>query len=75
MDDADRLAEFFGRLAEDAELYNDYLTDPLATMRAAGISEDLIAHVLQGNLRHLTALFSDRDAGGQSFIFGTIIRG
>jgi hypothetical protein len=67
------LAEFFGRLAEDSALYNNYVTDPVATMREAGISEDLIAAVLQGNLRKLNKLFAE-DAG-HVVILGTIVRG
>ena len=71
-EDADPLAEFFGRLAEDPALYNDYVTDPVATMRAASIPEDLIAAVLQGNLRKLNKLFADT---GHAVILGTIVRG
>lgn len=73
-DDAAALEGFFARLAEDDVLYNNYLTDPLATMRAAGIPEGLIAAVLQGNLRKLNELFAARDAGGP-VILGTIVRG
>jgi hypothetical protein len=72
-EDADALAEFFGRLAEDPALYNDYVTDPVATMRAAGIPEDLIAAVLQGNLRKLNKLFEEDS--GRTVILGTIVRG
>ena len=73
-DDAAALAEFFARLADDPALYNDYITDPVATMRAAGIPEDLIAAVLQGNLRKLNKLFASEDAA-QVVILGTIVRG
>jgi hypothetical protein len=75
-DDAAALADFFARLADDPALYNDYITDPVATMRAASIPEDIIAAVLQGNLRKLNKLFASReDAGGPVVILGTIVRG
>ena len=72
-EDAGALADFFGRLAEDPALYNDYVTDPVATMRAASIPEDLIAAVLQGNLRKLNKLFAEDS--GHVVILGTIVRG
>ena len=71
--DTAALAEFFGRLAEDSTLYNDYVTAPVATMRAAGIPEDIIAAVLQGNLRKLNKLFEEDS--GHTVILGTIVRG
>ena len=71
-DDAARLAEFFGRLAEDAALYNDYLTDPVATMRAASIPEELISAVMQGNVKKLNKLFAQDSA--RVVILGTIVR-
>jgi hypothetical protein len=74
------LAQFFRELAENHELYNNYLTDPLQTMRAYGIPEDLIGAVLQGDLRHLNRRFAEEfagldqaDSGGATFLFGTII--
>ena len=73
-DDAATLADFFNRLAEDALLYNDYLTDPVATMRKAGIPEHLINTIMTGNIRKLNQLFK-QDAAGPTFIFGTLIRG
>ena len=69
---ARQLAEFFSRLAEDRALYNDYLTDPLGTMRAANLSEDLIGAVLQGDLHHLNKKFSEEFA--EVIILGTIVR-
>ncbi len=72
-EDAGALADFFGRLAEDPALYNDYVTDPVATMRAASIPEDLIAAVLQGNLRKLNKLFAEDSE--HVVILGTIVRG
>jgi hypothetical protein len=74
-DDADALADFFARLADDPALYNDYVTDPVATMRAASIPEDLIAAVIQGNLRKLNRLFASREDSGHVVILGTIVRG
>jgi hypothetical protein len=73
--DTAALAEFFGRLAEDPALYNNYITDPVGTMRAATptITEDLIAAVLQGNLRKLSKSFA-RDSDSV-VILGTIVRG
>ena len=73
-DDAAALAEFFARLADDPALYNDYMTDPVAAMRTANIPEDLIAAVLQGNLRKLNKLFASEDAA-HVVILGTIVRG
>jgi hypothetical protein len=73
-DDATVLAEFFARLAEDPALYNDYLTDPVATMRGARIPEDLIQAVLTGNLHKLNQLFAMQDAA-HTVILGTIVRG
>jgi len=72
-DDAARLSEFFGRLAEDPALYNDYLTDPVATMRAAAIPEELISAVMQGNVKKLNKLFAQDS--GHVVILGTIVRG
>jgi hypothetical protein len=71
------LAQFFRELAENHELYNSYLTDPLQTMRDYGISEDLIAKVLQGDLRGLNRKFLEEfaDSGGVTFLFGTIVVG
>ena len=71
--DARALAEFFSRLAEDHALYNDYLTDPLGTMRSANLSEELIGAVLVGDLHHLNKQFSDEFA--EVIILGTIVRG
>lgn len=72
-DDAAALRDFFARLADDPALYNDYITDPVKTMREAGIPEDLIAAVLQGNLRKLNKLFAEDSA--TPVILGTIVRG
>jgi hypothetical protein len=72
-DDAAALADFFGRLADDPALYNNYITAPVATMREASIPEDIIAAVLQGNLRKLNKLFADDSA--HTVILGTIVRG
>jgi hypothetical protein len=73
--DADALAQFFERLADDAALYNNYVTDPVATMRGANIHEDLIAAVLQGNLRKLNEAFASREDAAHIVILGTIVRG
>ena len=70
--DARALAAFFSRLAEDHALYNDYLTDPLKTMRSANLSEELIGAVLQGDLHHLNKKFSEEFA--EVIILGTIVR-
>lgn len=77
----DLLEQFFRELADNHQLYNNYLTNPLQTMRDYGIDEDLIAAVLQGDLRHLNKRFAMRhggeadqsDSGGVTFLFGTII--
>ena len=69
---AQDLADFFARLAEDRALYNDYLTNPLAAMRSANLSEDLIGAVLEGDLHHLNKLFTEEFA--QMVILGTIVR-
>lgn len=78
----DRLEQFFRELANNHALYNDYLTDPLKTMReyGDGIDEDLIAAVLQGDLRELNGRFAekygdqaDQSNSTMSFLFGTII--
>jgi len=66
------LAEFFASLAENPALYNDYLTDPLKTMRSANLSEELIGAVLQGDLHHLNKKFSEEFA--EVIILGTIVR-
>lgn len=73
-DDAAVLAGFFTGLAEDAELYNNYLDDPLKTMREANIPEQLINTILTGNIRKLNQLFKDDAAAASTFIFGTLIR-
>ncbi len=67
------LAEFFASLAENPALYNDYLVNPLAALRAANIAEDLINAVLTGDLHHLNKRFSEEFA--QVIILGTIVRG
>jgi hypothetical protein len=71
--DAQQLAEFFSRLAEDRALYNDYLTDPLGTMRSANLSEELIGAVLTGDLHHLNKKFTEEFAA--VIILGTIVCG
>ena len=78
----DPLVKFFRELAEDHALYNTYLIDPLRVMRDRGIPEDLIGAVLEGDLHHLHGYFVERfgppemqaDAGGVTFLFGTIVR-
>ena len=73
------LAQFFRELADNHALYNSYLNDPLQTMRDYGIPEDLIAKVLQGDLRGLNRKFGEEfgqgDSGGVTFLFGTIVVG
>lgn len=73
-DDARKLADFFTRLAEDPALYNNYLADPLTTMRGAGIPENLISAILTGNIGKLNELFTQLEAG-TIIILGTIVRG
>jgi hypothetical protein len=76
----DLLEQFFRELANNHALYNDYLTNPLQTMRTYGVDEDLIAAVLQGDLRQLNRRFAakfgeqaDQANSTTSFLFGTII--
>ena len=71
---ADELRRFFEELARNRKLYNDYLSNPLGTMRDQGISEDLIGLVLQGDLQALNNLFAQQAAGG-AVICGTIVSG
>jgi hypothetical protein len=70
--DAEILEGFFTRLADEPELYNDYLDDPLKTMRDAEIPEQLINTILTGNIKRLNDLF--KQPGTSTFIFGTLIR-
>jgi hypothetical protein len=70
-DNAEILAGFFREMAENPALYNDYLTNPLKTMRDRKIPEDLIGAVLQGDLHRLNKLFADADT---AVILGTLIR-
>jgi hypothetical protein len=72
--EAGLLGDFFTSLAEDSELYNNYLDDPLRTMRDANIPEDLINTILTGNIRRLNELFREDDTAASTFIFGTLIR-
>ena len=70
--DAEILEGFFTRLAEDPKLYNDYLDDPLQTMRDAELPEALINTILTGNIKRLNDLF--KSPATSTFIFGTLIR-
>jgi hypothetical protein len=71
-DEVQSLGNFFMELAEDRALYNDYLTNPLETMRQRGISEELIGMVLQGDLHGLQRKFAKGDV---TVICGTVIVG
>jgi hypothetical protein len=70
-----KLRDFFTQLADDPALYNNYLADPLTTMRGAGIPENLISAILTGNIGKLKeSLAQDLDAG-TIIVLGTIVRG
>ena len=70
------LGQFFMDMAEDHALYNDYLANPLETMRGRGIAEDLISAVLEGDLHHLHAHFRELQKDASTVvILGTIVRG
>lgn len=72
--DAALLGDFFTRLADDPAFYNDYLDEPLKTMRDAGIPEHLINTILTGNIKRLNDLFKQDETATSTFIFGTLIR-
>jgi hypothetical protein len=63
------LKQFFEDLAADPRLYNDYLRDPVATMREYGLDEETIQAVMTGDLKGLNARLK-----GESVICGTIVQ-
>jgi hypothetical protein len=71
------IRDFFTRLADDRALYNDYLDHPLKAMRAAGLSEEAIGFILQGDLSRINELVQGAQgdqAGAPAVICGTIVR-
>jgi hypothetical protein len=69
MTDGD-LKKFFKALAENPTLYNDYLRDPVQTMRDFDLDEDTISAVMTGDLRGLNERLK-----GEDVICGTIVQG
>ena len=70
------LGQLFMDMAEDHALYNDFLANPLETMRNRGIEEDLISAVLEGDLHHLHMHFRELQEDSSTIIIrGTIVRG
>jgi hypothetical protein len=72
------IREFFIRLADDRALYNDYLDHPLKAMRAAGLSEEAIGLILQGDLSRINELVQaaqgEQADAASAVICGTIVR-
>jgi hypothetical protein len=69
-----RLGELFMRLAEDSELLERYLEDPVAVMTEYGVGEDVIALVMEADVRKVYAVLKDAYAG-RDVILGTIVHG
>ena len=70
MTDGAQLAAFFRELAENRKLHNDYVRDPVTTMRDYGLDEDTIALVMSGDLRRINDLLRDQDVIAGTTIIG-----